>query len=118
MNILRNSWDTSPLRILPLTHPWKHWIQVNINMCLGSPLETKNWRGTRLFGWKGCDSGAKDIIIEAFNDFNKIASQDGLYKNIDWNSQAAKDIWGHGAGNKAIPDDVKDQIKRTCSTFC
>ena len=71
-------------------------------LCLGSPIDAKNWRGTRLFGWKGCDSGAKDTVVEAWNDFAKIASQEGLYKNIDWNSQAAKDIWGHGTGNKAI----------------
>ncbi|KAL8747440.1 MAG: hypothetical protein Q9190_000701 [Brigantiaea leucoxantha] len=78
----------------------------------GSLIEPKNWRGTRLFGWKGCDGSAKDIIIEAFNDVHKIASQEGLYKNVDWNSQAAREIWGHGTGNKAIPDNVKDQIKQ------
>ena len=47
----------------------------------------------------------------------ELACCEGLYKNIDWDSRAAREIWGHGTDNKAIPDDVKDQIKRTCSIF-
>ena len=81
----------------------------------GSNITTENWRGTKLFGWKGCDKDEQNIIVEAMQQFYKLAQQEALWKEINWNSQAAKEIWGHGTGNKEILDNVKLKIKRKCS---
>ena len=82
----------------------------------GSNISVENWRGTRLFGWKGCEPNAQKVVVETMNDFHKLANQESLWKDIDWNSQAAKDIWGHSTNKrKAIPDDVRSQIKRKSS---
>lgn len=78
----------------------------------GSNISTQNWRGTRLFGWKGCGSRERDTITQAFQDFHMLANQKELYDNIDFDAPAAKDIWGHGAGSKVLRDDIKEQIKR------
>ncbi|KAL9106050.1 MAG: hypothetical protein Q9227_008893 [Pyrenula ochraceoflavens] len=79
----------------------------------GSNITIDNWRGTYLFGWKGCDKNAKNIIIETYNDFQTLAGEDSVYKNLDWNSPAARDIWGHSSDpSKALSDDTKKQIKR------
>jgi hypothetical protein len=80
----------------------------------GSNITTQNVRGTKLFGWKGCDSGAMNIIQESFKHFETLAGQKALYDDdIDWNSQAALDIWGHSTDDrKAVQDDRKLQIKR------
>ena len=78
----------------------------------GSNISTQNWRGTKLFGWKGCDVGDKNLITSTMQDFYTLAQQDAVNK-IDWTSQAVADIWGHGKGKKALSDEVKAQIQRT-----
>ncbi|KAL9622665.1 MAG: hypothetical protein Q9160_002975 [Pyrenula sp. 1 TL-2023] len=78
----------------------------------GSNISTQNWRGTKLFGWKGCGKNERDIIVQAFQDFHMLANQKELYDNIDFEAPAAKDIWGHGTGANAVRDDIKEQIKR------
>ncbi|KAL8731232.1 MAG: hypothetical protein Q9181_004375 [Wetmoreana brouardii] len=79
----------------------------------GSNISTENWRGTKLFGWKGCDSGAKDIIVETMQDFYKLAQQEALWKDKDWDVPAAKDIWGHATDEKKmLLDNIKPQIKQ------
>lgn len=94
--------------------PYPPW--PNVTNPDGSNITVENWRGTRLFGWKGCDSGAKDIIVETMQHFHTLADQDALWKDIDWDSPAAKEIWGHATnGKKVILDNIKQQIKRKCS---
>lgn len=78
----------------------------------GSNITAQNLRGVRLFGWKGCSTPDVKTISDAFDDFEKIATIEALYKNIDWTAQAATDIWGHGSGNKAVTDARKAQIQR------
>ena len=46
----------------------------------GSNITVENWRGTRLFGWKGCDKGAQSIIVETMEHFHKLANQEALGK--------------------------------------
>ena len=78
----------------------------------GSNITAQNLRGVRLFGWRGCSSPDVKTISESFDDFEKLAKQEALWKDIDWNSPAAKEIWGHGTGNKGVSDERKTQIKR------
>lgn len=79
----------------------------------GSNFTAANWRGTRLFKWKGCDENQVNAITQAWNDFHKLASQEELYKDIDWTSQAALDIWGHSTDpRKQLSDDTKAEIKQ------
>lgn len=79
----------------------------------GSNFTAENWRGTRLFGWVGCDKGARNIITETWDDFYKLAQQPSLYKNIDWDSQAAKEIWGDPVDHrKQLSDHTKSQIQQ------
>lgn len=80
----------------------------------GSNITAQNLRGVKLFGWTGCSSSDVKTISDAYDDFQTLAKQEALWKNIDWNSQAAKDIWGHGGGNTAVTDDRKKQIQREC----
>ena len=80
-----------------------------------SNITVQNWRGTKLFGWKGYDKGARDIIVETMQSFYTLAQQEALWKNVDWDSTAAKEIWGHATDNKRmISDNTKAQIKRKC----
>ena len=44
----------------------------------GSNITTENWRGTKLFGWKGCDKDEQNIIVEAMQQFYKLAQQEAL----------------------------------------
>ena len=75
----------------------------------------QSWRYTRLFGWKGCGTNEKNIIKQAYNDFYKLAQQKSLYSNIDWNSQPAREFWGHATqANKQISSATKGEIKRKC----
>ena len=79
----------------------------------GSNYTAENFRATRLFGWKGCDVYEQKIIVETWKDFHKLANQPSVYKNIDWNSQAAKEFWGHSTDPKmAISDKTKSEIKQ------
>lgn len=74
----------------------------------GSNIAVENLRGTRLFGWKGCDSGAREIIVETMKHFHTLADQEALWKDIDWDSPAAKEIWGHTPdGKKVVLDNIK-----------
>lgn len=76
----------------------------------GSNFTAENVRGTRLFGWKGCGTNEINIITETWNDFHTLASQKSLYENIDWSSQAAREIWGPKAAS--FTDETKNQIKQ------
>jgi hypothetical protein len=78
----------------------------------GNNVTVENLRGVRFYGWTGCSSPDVKTITESFDDFQKLAKQEALWKNIDWDSPAARDIWGHGTGNKAITDERKKQIQR------
>lgn len=79
----------------------------------GSNFTAANWRGTRLFGWKGCGTEQVNAITQAWNDFHKLASQKDLYEEIDWTSQAALDIWGHSTDpRKQLSDETKGEIKQ------
>lgn len=79
----------------------------------GSEISIENWRGTKLFGWKGCEPEEQKIIVETFQHFHKLADNKALYDSIDWVSQAAKEIWGHSTDDrKAVQDDRKKQIKQ------
>ncbi|KAL2813095.1 hypothetical protein BJX63DRAFT_231074 [Aspergillus granulosus] len=57
-----------------------------------SRINASNLRGTRLFGWKGCSLAEKDIIIDTWKDFYKLAQQDVLHTNFDWKHQAMADF--------------------------
>jgi hypothetical protein len=78
----------------------------------GKNITVENLRGVRLYGWTGCSSPDVKTITESFDDFEKLAKQEALWKIIDWDSPAARDIWGHGTGNKAVTDERKKQIQR------
>ena len=78
----------------------------------GNPIDPKSVRGTRLFGWTGCDVNEQKIIVESYNDFYKLAQQKEVYDNIDWTDKSATEFWGASKGKKAISDDTKKQIKR------
>jgi hypothetical protein len=105
---LPNPLDYAPDFSKDLFPPWP-----NVHNNDGSNITVQNWRGTKLFGWKGCGKSERDIIIEAFRDFQKLAQQKELWENIDWNAAAAKEIWGHSENDrKAVQDDRKLQIKR------
>ena len=79
----------------------------------GSNFTAANWRGTRLFGRKGCNKNQVNLITEAWNDFYKLAQQKELYDEIDWSSQAALDIWGHStAPKKQLSDETKKETKQ------
>ncbi|KAG8531808.1 uncharacterized protein KY384_003444 [Bacidia gigantensis] len=87
--------------------PWP-----NVNKDDGSRLETQNWRGTKLFGWKGCEKQDQQTIVQTFNDFYTLAQQKSVWDDIDWDSQAAQEIWGHATDDrKKVLDSVKPQIK-------
>ena len=47
-----------------------------------SNVSVENWRGTKLFGWKGCDKYERRIIIETMKDFHTLANQEALWKEI------------------------------------
>ncbi|PIA96168.1 hypothetical protein CB0940_10524 [Cercospora beticola] len=76
----------------------------------GSNYTADNWRNTRLFGFRGCGEDEQFAIIEAWDDFYTLAQQKGLYQNTDWNSQAAREIWGHSSATP-ISDEIKNQIQ-------
>lgn len=79
----------------------------------GSNISTENWRGTKIFGWDGCNVKQQKILVETFQHFHKLANQEALWKDIDWNAPAARDIWGHATDDrKAVLDSVKLQIKQ------
>ena len=65
----------------------------------------QNWLGTKLFGWKGCDKGAQDIIVETMQSFYFLAQQEASWKNVDCDSTAAKEICGHATANKRMISD-------------
>jgi hypothetical protein len=82
----------------------------------GNQFDAANVRGTRLFGYDGCDSQATKIINAAYDDFYKLSHLDGLYKNFNWKGQAAKEFWGSDVSPKAPLDDVrKEEIQRMCT---
>jgi len=79
----------------------------------GNQIDTANVRGTRLFGYEGCDRPAKDAINTAYDDFYKLSHLDGLYANFDWKGQAAREFWGSDVAPKApLNDGTKEEIRR------
>jgi hypothetical protein len=76
----------------------------------GTNITTQNLRGTRLYGWKGCDVSEAKAIAEAYVDFQKLASP--LASNIDWASKTAEDFWGNDKGMHRLPDDRRRQIQQ------
>ncbi|OAL55012.1 hypothetical protein IQ07DRAFT_584144 [Pyrenochaeta sp. DS3sAY3a] len=74
----------------------------------GTNITIENLRGTRLFGWKGCEVEETKIIAEAFDDFYKLAQP--LSSGIDWASEVAEDFWGKNEGPNRVPDDRRKQI--------
>lgn len=64
---------------------------------------------------RGClDTRAVDrqIIDSTYDDFYKLSHLDGLYQNIAWEEQAAKEMWGVTSGPAPKPDDRKEEIRR------
>ncbi|KAI9674471.1 MAG: hypothetical protein M1817_001809 [Caeruleum heppii] len=78
----------------------------------GSKIDVKNLRGTKLFGWKGCEPDDQKAIASAFDDFHKLVSLSEVSSSIDWNDQAAKDFFGAASGRNQIPDDRRKQIQQ------
>jgi hypothetical protein len=76
----------------------------------GSNITVENLRGTRLFGWKGCEVDDTKAIAAAFDDFYKLASP--LASNIDWASEVAEDFWGKNTGNNKVPEYRRTQIQQ------
>lgn len=76
----------------------------------GSNVTIDNLRGTRLFGWDGCHPTEQKQIVEAFNDFYKLA--DPLSGQIDWAGEVAQDFWGANDGKNRVPDDRRTQIQQ------
>jgi hypothetical protein len=76
----------------------------------GSNLTIDNIRGTRLYGWKGCEPDESKAIAAAFDDFHKLA--DPLASKIDWADDPALDFWGKNEGKDKVPDDRRKQIQQ------
>lgn len=82
----------------------------------GSNITRENLRGTRLYDWKGCTTARVNNIQQAFRDMNALASQEGVYRNIDWTTEAAPDFLGpdiYTDPNFKIPDDTRSEIQST-----
>ncbi|KAK8097495.1 GDSL-like lipase/acylhydrolase [Apiospora sp. TS-2023a] len=77
----------------------------------GSNITIENLRGTRLFGWDGCDKPQGKKIRETWDEFHSLVSQDGIKDNIDWKGQAAQDFFGAPEG-KGLPQDVQAHIQQ------
>jgi hypothetical protein len=82
----------------------------------GNDISVENLRGTRLFGYKGCEKEEANKIDQAFKDFHTLVSQNGVHSNIDWAHAAAVDFFGPSAGKYRIPDDTRKEIQRTLWT--
>jgi hypothetical protein len=72
----------------------------------------ENLRGTRLYGWKGCEAKETNLITEAWDDFHKLADQLEVSNNIGFNEQSAREFWGASSGRNALSQDTKKQILR------
>ncbi|KAI9680922.1 MAG: hypothetical protein M1829_001002 [Trizodia sp. TS-e1964] len=86
-------WDYAPDFANDTIQPYP-----SLNNPDGSAISLSNLRGTRLFGFKGCQTPEANAISEAYNDFYTLSQQSSLYKNLDWTSQAANDFWGPSSG--------------------
>ena len=100
-----NPLDYNPRDYAPdfYQDPFQPW--PSVTNADGSNKTVQNWRGTKLFDWKECDKGAQDIIVETMQSFNTLAQQEAPWKNVDWDSTAAKEIWGHATNNKRMISD-------------
>ena len=81
----------------------------------GSNISTENLRGTRLYGWKGCNVPEQKAIAEAFDDFYKLANP--LSSNINWDGRPATDFWGAADGPNRVSDTRRTQIQRKTFLF-
>jgi hypothetical protein len=78
----------------------------------------ENVRGTHIYGFQGCEDPEVGAIKQAYKDMNRLASQDGVKSNIDWNGKAATDFFGPGDGKQhTIPTDTRSEIQREYSSF-
>jgi hypothetical protein len=75
-------------------------------------ITTANTLGTRLFGWVGCSVEESQMIAEAYDDFYKLAQQDGVYQNIAWDEEAAIEFFGPSRGVYAVSDTRRAEIQR------
>ncbi|KAK1777157.1 hypothetical protein QBC45DRAFT_198800 [Copromyces sp. CBS 386.78] len=81
----------------------------------------------KILVWSGSESGPsasqpyqvaaaqQNNIQQAFRDMNTLASQEGVYRNIDWTAEAATDFWCpniYTDPNFKIPDDTRSEIQR------
>ena len=76
----------------------------------GSNITIENLRGTRLYGWKGCEVDDSKAIAAAFDDFYKLAAP--LSSKIDWAGTIAEDFWGKNAGKNKVPNNRRTQIQQ------
>ena len=76
----------------------------------GSNITVENLRGTRLYGWKGCEVDETKAIASAFDDMYKLAKP--LASKIDWAGEIAVDFWGKNEGLNKVPDDRRTQIQQ------
>lgn len=76
----------------------------------GTDLTIENLRGTRLYGWTGCEVDETKAIAAAFDDFHKLA--DPLAASIDWSDEVAQDFWGKHVGKDRVSDDRRKQIQQ------
>ena len=73
---------------------------VNVGDCYPGVTPDSKRVGTSLFGWDKCTtSGALSLNQKAwinggYHDTNTIASINGTYQNIPWNSAAVNDFFG------------------------
>jgi len=83
----------------------------------GTNIDVQALRGTRLYGWKGCEVQEQKDLAQAYDDFYKLAQQTEVYNNIVWDDQAAKEFFGPAFGVNKIPDARRKQIQRKSFSF-
>lgn len=76
----------------------------------GSNITAENLRGTRLYGWKGCEVEDTIAIASAFDDMYKLANP--LASQIDWADEISEDFRGKNQGKNRVPDDRRTQIQQ------
>jgi len=83
----------------------------------GTIIDIQALRGTRLYGWKGCEVQEQKDITQAYNDFYKLAQQTEVYNNIVWDDQAGKDFFGPAFGVYKVTEERRKQIQRKSNNF-
>ncbi|KAM5462559.1 hypothetical protein MferCBS49748_006466 [Microsporum ferrugineum] len=57
--------------------------------------EGNNWLGTRIFGFENCGINTQTIKYD-YDDMHRIASTEGVYRNVAWGEAAAHEYFGPG----------------------